>query len=101
MKFILQNTHDHPGLNDEYIKTLEKLNIKYEIVISPWNVLHSNGDIKDSNGCIIEINTLKQLDELSNNVPSLIYNDTYSGNLYPKDKYSNIKAIEIYDDYKE
>jgi len=101
MKFILQNVHDYPGLNAEYVKTLEKLNIKYEIVIEPWNKLHPNAAVKFSDGCIIEINTLEQLDELSDNLPSLIYNEQYSEELYPKDKYPNIKAIEIYDDYKE
>ena len=40
MKFILQNTHNYPRLHADYIKELEKLNIKYEIVDSPEDILN-------------------------------------------------------------
>lgn len=99
MRFILQSTKHSPKLKIDYIQTLEKLNIKYEIVHPiKWEGLFNDHAV----GCIIEINTLEQLNQFSDNVPwSLIYNDMYDTSLFPKDKYPNIKAIEIYDYYKE
>lgn len=98
MRFILQNTKNYPRLDICYIEVLEKLNIKYEIVYPP----KQEGIFNDySVGCIIEINTLEQLSEFRDNVSSLVYGDLYDESLFPKDKYPNIRAIEIYDYYRE
>ena len=97
MRFVLQNTYNYHRLNIDYLKVLEKLNIKYEIIDTQTDLAH-----RISVSCIIEINTLEQLNQLSDNVQwSLIYNDMYDVSLFPKDKYPNIRAIEIYDYYRE
>lgn len=98
MRFILQNTMNYPRLDVCYIEVLKKLNIKYEIVYPP-----KQRDIFNdySVGCIVEINTLEQLNEFRDNVSSLVYGDLYDESLFPKDKYPNIRAIEIYDYYRE
>ena len=101
MRFVLQNTYNYPRLDICYIKVLEELNIKYEIVDSPENILNYNKGTAKAVGCIVEINTLEQLDEFSNTVSRLVYNDLYDESLFPTDKYPNIKAIEIYDYYRE
>ena len=98
MRFILQNTKNYPKLDIYYVEVLDKLNIKYEIVYPP----KKEGIFNDySVGCIVEINTLEQLNEFRDNVSSLVYGDLYDESLFPKDKYPNIRAIEIYDYYRE
>lgn len=98
MRFILQNTKNYPKLDIYYVEVLDKLNIKYEIIYPP----KKEGIFNDySVGCIVEINTLEQLNEFRDNVSSLVYGDLYDESLFPKDKYPNIRAIEIYDYYRE
>ena len=97
MRFVLQNTKNYHRLDICYIKVLEELNIKYEIVDTQTDLAY-----RTSVGCIIEINTLEQLNQISDNIQwSLIYNDIHDESLFPKDKYPNIRAIEIYDYYRE
>ena len=97
MRFILQDTYYYPRLNIDYLKVLEKLNIKYEIIDTQTDLAN-----RISVSCIIEINTLEQLNQLSDNVQwSLIYNNMYDVSIFPKDKYPNIRVIEIYDYYRE